>query len=461
MPSTPSPPTSPSRSSSSSSPPPAKVARQNAASPLKRRKKENSNAASQQQQQQQQQQPSLLPSALASSQSLLSMPLPVPLQMPIQFPLSSYATDPVNFDYTLLNNMLTEPVLLSPADFAAAANGHVSHPATVAALSPMLVTGEHQSSPFFTGDHSPQVAAMRDRSSTSVSQRQQAPGPQQQLDRRSSTHVKSEHATPLLSDAPMLSGQRYDHEPHRQDLHQGQLATLGGAGVHASTLAARLPPRSAPHVAYDSVTAPYNYTESFHHLVSWVKERMDKPDILRICRALASFRPSFMALILNLTEEDLVFMEKCFQRTLLEYEKLIVYSGTPTVVWRRTGEIALVGKEFCLLTGWSRDRIGAGGANNVPLGPGPNGAATSSWLYGMDASKKTYIYELMDAQSALSYWEHFSAIAFDNSQSSVVSTCVLVTPQGRSIPCAFCFTIKKDIFDIPLAVVGNFLPILS
>lgn len=40
-----------------------------------------------------------------------------------------------------------------------------------------------------------------------------------------------------------------------------------------------------------------------------------------------------------------------------EYEKLITYSGTPTVVWRRTGEIALVGKEFSLLTQWSRDAI--------------------------------------------------------------------------------------------------------
>jgi hypothetical protein len=46
---------------------------------------------------------------------------------------------------------------------------------------------------------------------------------------------------------------------------------------------------------------------------------------------------------------------------------LISYSGTPTVVWRRTGEITLVGKEFSLLTQWSRDAL---------------------------LSKKTYIYEV-------------------------------------------------------------------
>jgi hypothetical protein len=45
--------------------------------------------------------------------------------------------------------------------------------------------------------------------------------------------------------------------------------------------------------------------------------RMPREDLMRISRALALFRPSFIALIMNLTEEDLVFMEKCLQRTLL------------------------------------------------------------------------------------------------------------------------------------------------
>jgi hypothetical protein len=40
-----------------------------------------------------------------------------------------------------------------------------------------------------------------------------------------------------------------------------------------------------------------------------------------------------------------------------EYEKLISFSGTPSVIWRRTGEICLVGKEFSLLTQWSKDML--------------------------------------------------------------------------------------------------------
>ncbi|KAL9559706.1 Transcriptional regulator of nonfermentable carbon utilization [Mucor bainieri] len=161
---------------------------------------------------------------------------------------------------------------------------------------------------------------------------------------------------------------------------------------------------------------------------------MSRDDLMRISRALALFRPSFLALIMNLTEEDLVFMEKCLQRTLLEYEKLISFSGTPTVVWRRTGEICLVGKEFSLLTQWTKDML---------LG------------------KKIYIYELMDSQSAVEYWEKFATHAFDNTDKSCVYSCIIKTPQQKPVPCTFCFTIKRDIFDLPSVIVGNFLPILS
>jgi hypothetical protein len=74
-----------------------------------------------------------------------------------------------------------------------------------------------------------------------------------------------------------------------------------------------------------------------------------------------------------MTDEDEVFVERCFQRSLLvrlfffvnacdvtrgqELEKLISYSGTPTVIWRRTGEICLVAPEFCMLTEWPMEEL--------------------------------------------------------------------------------------------------------
>ncbi|ORY43427.1 hypothetical protein BCR33DRAFT_679951 [Rhizoclosmatium globosum] len=189
---------------------------------------------------------------------------------------------------------------------------------------------------------------------------------------------------------------------------------------------------------YREVVRPYDYREGYHFLVKYIAEHMEKQDIMRICGSLAKFRPSFMAVIMNLSDEDLVFMEKCFQRTLIEYEKLITYSGTPTVVWRRSGEISLVGKEFCLLTDWPHETL-------LPT----------------TSQQSTYIYQLMDAKSVIEYWERFATAAFDNKNCSWMVRSVLVSPTGRNIPCSVCFTIKRDIFDVPLAVIGNFLPLFQ
>ncbi|KAI8641659.1 hypothetical protein BD408DRAFT_367792 [Parasitella parasitica] len=185
---------------------------------------------------------------------------------------------------------------------------------------------------------------------------------------------------------------------------------------------------------YSNASKPFSYADGYHYLINYVRQKMGRDELMRISKALALFRPSVLASMMNLTEDDLIFTEKCLQRTLLEYEKLITYSGTPTVVWRRTGEIALVGKEFSLLTQWSRDAI---------------------------LSKKTYIYELMSDPSAVEYWEKYALHAFDNTDSAVYSSCILMSPTKRVVPCTFCFTIKRDIFDLPSVIVGNFLPILS
>ncbi|KAJ1727930.1 Transcriptional regulator of nonfermentable carbon utilization, partial [Coemansia sp. Benny D160-2] len=189
----------------------------------------------------------------------------------------------------------------------------------------------------------------------------------------------------------------------------------------------------SPAEVYSSVTEPYKYYNGFHFFFSHISSRMDKKNVMRVSRAIAHFRPSLVALLRNLTREDLVFMEKSLQRALLEYEKLIGFIGTPTVVWRRSGEIVLVGKEFSILTQWDRQQLISG---------------------------KRFIFELMDVESAVVYWEQFAVHAFENSEHAVMSECKLVRPDGSIVPCAFSFTIKRDLFGIPMAVIGNFLPIL-
>ncbi|KZT08364.1 uncharacterized protein LAESUDRAFT_649114 [Laetiporus sulphureus 93-53] len=186
-------------------------------------------------------------------------------------------------------------------------------------------------------------------------------------------------------------------------------------------------------VVYQAVTKPYDYTEGYHFLMKHLPTRFDKNDILRIVRALAIFRPSLIALQMPLSEEDEVFVEKCFQRSLIELDKLVSFSGTPTVAWRRTGEICLVGPEFCMLTGWEKEEL---------------------------IGRRKYIYELFENQSVVEYWENFANHAFENTTQSVYSHCVLLKPSGAPVPCTFCFSIRRDIMDLPSLVIGQWLPLL-
>ena len=112
---------------------------------------------------------------------------------------------------------------------------------------------------------------------------------------------------------------------------------------------------SSPSDIYSNFTEPYPYTDGFHSLIAYLQKRFPPQLTLRIAKALASIRPSFISCTSNLTSEDLIFMEKQFQRCLYQYEGSIARCGTPTLVLRRTGEIAAVGVEFSILTGWDRE----------------------------------------------------------------------------------------------------------
>lgn len=76
-------------------------------------------------------------------------------------------------------------------------------------------------------------------------------------------------------------------------------------------------PTSNLQTINDRITKPYDYTEGYHFLMKHLPTRFEKNDILRIVRALAIFRPSLIALQMPLSLDDEVFVEKCFQRSLL------------------------------------------------------------------------------------------------------------------------------------------------
>lgn len=189
-----------------------------------------------------------------------------------------------------------------------------------------------------------------------------------------------------------------------------------------------------PSEIYHKIQQPFSYYPGYHELLSYLTSRFDKTQLVSMAKTMAEYRPSFIAATCNLKEDDLIFMEQCFQRTLLEYDNYISISGTPTLVWRRTGQIAYVGNEFCILTGWSKKQL---------------------------LDKVSFLVELLDDNSCLEYFKLFNKIAFGDFRGASMSECTIVSPEKKQIRCRCIMTLKRDVFGIPMMIIGNFLPILS
>ncbi|KAJ5762563.1 uncharacterized protein N7511_005945 [Penicillium nucicola] len=262
-----------------------------------------------------------------------------------------------------------------------------------------------------------------------------------------------------------------------------------------------------PSSIYESVKEPYAYTSGFHNLTAFIQRRFTPQKTVRIAKALASIRPSFIATTKTLNRDDLIFMEKCFQRTLWEYEDFINACGTPTIVCRRTGEIAAVGKEFSILTGWKKDVLLGKEANlNVNTGGSgvPQSGTTSRGSFTPRGStlenqggrpQPVFLAELLDDDSVVEFYEDFARLAFGDSRGSVMTKCKLLKYKTKEdmdgaqsddhgkwnshlrkggiageagmnqlgfkdgkVECAYCWTVKRDVFDIPMLIVMNFLP---
>lgn len=190
-----------------------------------------------------------------------------------------------------------------------------------------------------------------------------------------------------------------------------------------------------PEEIYAKITRPFSYTPGFHRMIAYLRRRFPREMLVKMAESMASYRPSFIACTTSLREADLIFMEQCFQRTLLTYDNVLKVSGTPTVVWRRTGEIAYVGTEFCILTGWSKELL---------LG-----------------ERRTFIVELLDDKLVVEYFQLFLRIAFGDFLGATMTECTLLTPtKDVKIRTGCMWTLKRDVFGIPMMIIGNFLPIV-
>ncbi|PHH61377.1 hypothetical protein CDD81_455 [Ophiocordyceps australis] len=270
---------------------------------------------------------------------------------------------------------------------------------------------------------------------------------------------------------------------------------------------------------YASVKEPYPYTTGFHNMISVIKDRLPINKLLLIARSLGEIRPSFISCTKDLTREDLVFMEKCFQRTLVEFDDFLQHCCAPTIVCRRSGEVAAVNKEFTALTGWTKEvLLGKEPNRNVHLRFASNTASVDGGEGGSrtgDSTPQTksstmldsnsgrtqpvFLAELLDDDSVVQFYRDFAQLAFEDSRGKVQRSCSLMKYrtqeefEGREghglarkdprtgilssrvtridgehgisriekdgkVNCTYCWTIKRDVFDIPMMIIMNFLP---
>lgn len=211
------------------------------------------------------------------------------------------------------------------------------------------------------------------------------------------------------------------------------------------------------HQVYKSVKDVYandiinfDYPQSYHSLTRFLKTRFlgknlpeaaknhKRNNLLIILKLIASYRPTFISAHKSLYKPwDLQFLEMTFQRSLIDFEKLSHLNSSPTIIWRRTGEIVSMSNDLISLLGLDLNDI---------------------------LSKRTFIMELMyDDDSIVNYFRLFKSVAVGNLHSSIITKCKLIKqddPQGYIEFCSV-WTVKRDLFDIPMLILGQFLPVLS
>ncbi|KAI5964567.1 GSM1 [Candida pseudojiufengensis] len=234
----------------------------------------------------------------------------------------------------------------------------------------------------------------------------------------------------------------------------------------------------ATHQIYQTVLDIYSkdvinfeYPNSYHALTHFLKTRFSgnnlspeeksrkRQNLLVILKLIASYRPTFISAHKSLLKpQDLLFLEMSFQRCLVDYEKLSQLNSSPTIIWRRTGEIVSITDDLLSLLGYKLTDI---------------------------LSKRTFIMEIMyDDDSIVKYFQLFKSVAVGNLHSSISTKIKLIKKEsntnnnsnneiygsngsainnvGTNSYIEFCsvWTVKRDLFDIPMLIIGQFLPIL-
>ncbi|CAI4043619.1 hypothetical protein SKDZ_10G1110 [Saccharomyces kudriavzevii ZP591] len=246
-----------------------------------------------------------------------------------------------------------------------------------------------------------------------------------------------------------------------------------------------------PQDLYDNkcLIKPHNYKLAYTKLLTCLRKKfleeskVGQPDLAEVGNEnqkqdlrhdleiiirsiLERYAPIFVSLTSNMIGEDLLLQEVTLQRALLDLENMAkLVSCTPICIWRRSGEICFVSNEFYSLTGFNK---------NVIL------------------DRTSFIFEFLDHKSVSNYFQIFNELlafgyndinkrrkllmlnasssttsqiteefSFTTDGKAIFTKCNLLLSNGFYLKCACCWTVKRDSFNIPILVMGQFLPIFD
>ena len=267
---------------------------------------------------------------------------------------------------------------------------------------------------------------------------------------------------------------------------------------------------------------PFDYVRGYARLQKYMEKNLTSASRSRILAPLSQFRPAFRAIAKRLTDVDLILVEEAFERLLLDYDRVFTSMSVPSCLWRRTGEIFRGNKEFAALIGVDVDLLrdgklavtelmaeesavnywvkygdiafdgqqkavltsclliyqggggGGGGAsagstqvNGAASGGRPksaNSTGVNTPAIPMAASSSGSVIGTAPPSTAASATTTSNANANTATTTTaptataLASTGSATTVKKTVVPCCFSFTIKRDRYNIPSCIVGNFIP---
>eukprot|EP00158_Paraphelidium_tribonemae_P006451 Partr_v1_DN27820_c4_g2_i3_m22778 putative Zn cluster transcription factor Rds2 len=181
---------------------------------------------------------------------------------------------------------------------------------------------------------------------------------------------------------------------------------------------------------------PFDYTKGLERLLK-SPQMKDKHEL---ALKIQTTERKFHQISSRHSQTELEATEEQFERVRLKYERIFSSLATPACMWRRTGEIVKFNREFAHL-------------------------AHLSQQHPQQQEKRYWIYEILDQTSFENYYQQFENIAWQPSQKAVLTFCNIVISGGgletneTRKRCTFSFTISRDRNQLPLCIVGNFIPI--